>query len=307
MKSCSNDVDDECQDLGIGSLSPECDYNAKSKVLTLLLKPNYSIKGSTTNFSWSSGTTMITPMHNITVLDRFIRRNLTDVAQFTNTSPSRENVGVIGFSSSTQQGAITTQLVPPNGLFVFRDAFLCCSQNINVTPSVLPVTGDPLLIAFLDQSFLQGSVYYCSRAPPELIGHPPDESTHPYLIFMQSGEQILEKRLLPFETFIVNVGCLVAFDDQVSICLQHDFLNAAISSQLRITGPGMIFLSGYNSSSLRQASSSIAGGGAGRWRNNNHPSVAILRLITLLVTLAVFMLALTKMLVIDFDVRELER
>jgi len=200
---------------GCGAVSVACDYSLKNKMLTLLMRPGYIVRGSVKHFLWSSGCVEQRVVLGDNLLDRLLRRK-SDVLEFQSTAASD---AVLGFSTS-YPGEITVQsLATIAGMFVFRESFLCASQEVAVVPADFPLTqaADPLILAMQSSAFIHHSVYYVSRAAAA-AGAAAD--AHP-LVFMQAGESILEKRLGPTERFIVSAGALVAFEDTVTVTLQH--------------------------------------------------------------------------------------
>jgi len=167
----------------------------------------------------------------------------------------------IGFSSP-HPGEILVQPVGNNGLFIFSEAFLCASQNVAVSYSPLPITGSIFSLAMLGSNLPWHSVLFCSTVP--VAAATATGSSSPPLIFLQSGKQILEKALMPTETFIVNLHSLVAFDDQVTLTMREKVTSffpppSAAGLQVVIKGPGMIYLSGCNASHTRLAPGAESG------------------------------------------------
>ena len=258
----------------VGSLSPLADYDASGDVLKVLLHSGYKLPGSVTNFLWSTGT--VRASHNETEgtpLERMILRAVSrpvDAAVY-ETSLS----GALGFSSP-HPGEILVQPLGVNGLFVFSEAFLCASQNVSVSYSPLPVTGSIFNIALHSSSLPWHSVLFCSIQPTDSPSSPRP------LIFLQSGKQILEKALMPTETFVVNLHSLVAFDDQVTLTMMERAsecfpLSSAALTQVVVKGPGMIYLSGCNAAHTR-----VAPGGESRLsRRMRAPNAPVSILISL--------------------------
>lgn len=274
-------MNDEAEAMKLQQLDSLCDYDALSKMLQILIKPRGRVVGSIGKFCFSSSNIHLAPIAHtnlagwrdplpyLTFIERLVFSNMSDLAEFTNAGA---DVGCVGFSAENA-GTIHVHSfeLPPaaNGLFVLRAAFLCCSGHCNVASSLFPVIGDPLQMLLHHNQFPHHATYFCSSpvAPAAPAGLPT-------LVFFQSGERVLEKPLAAGESFVVSLGCLVAFTDQVSIQLQPLAAgglfqqSSHLGTHLRITGPGRIFLSGSGSP---EGISGRGRGGAGDAGLRRHP------------------------------------
>ena len=295
-------------DQGLGSLDPQVDYDASSKVLRLLLKPDGMIKGSMSNFLFASGNVVIKPQNRPSFLERFAMKSGSGVADFTNSGADTSMpVSCVGFSAENP-GSITVLDVPSaSGLFVLRAAFLCCSRHCNVIASSFPITGEPLAMALHHHLLPHHATLFFSRALPR-PGQGADDA--PCLLFVQSGDAVLEKVLVAGETFVVALGCLVGFCDQVSIQLQT-FDGGIFQPEerllLRIAGPGRIWLSGSGSPATSSSTGTGAEGRAlyGGRRHRGHHSILGLaaRMVALSLTMAALALVFARLVDLDLDIR----
>jgi len=172
------------------------------------------------------------------------------------------------------------------------------------------------------------SCYHCSRAFVTTL-------LHPTLLFLQAGQSgILQKRLAEGETFCASSFSLVALEETVSISLQAPlqpgqpggaaggglglFMLAAGDDSavdagaagggllLRLTGPGVVYISGTHLGSSRSATSTRGQRHQHRDAVGAHPIVMVLRVVA---TVSLFMLLATFMLrvfMLGIDLHELE-
>jgi uncharacterized protein (AIM24 family) len=133
-------------------------------------------------------------------------------------------------------------LKPTKPLYCFRDSFVCATEDIVLSPKVLPFN---LSLVTIGISHLFNMAHHCESS---VNGR---SNLHEGKIFLQSGGTILMKELKADETLVVKFNCMVAFEESCKISITNPFRNVAIlfggkDTFMNVTGPGKIYFCAHN-------------------------------------------------------------
>ena len=133
-------------------------------------------------------------------------------------------------------------LKPLKPLYCFRDSFVCATEDILVSPKVLPFN---LSLVTIGISHLFNMAHYCESSGSGR------SNSHEGKIFLQSGSTILMKELKADENLVVKFNCMVAFEESCKISITNPFRNVAIlfggkDTFMNVSGPGKIYFCAHN-------------------------------------------------------------
>ena len=132
-------------------------------------------------------------------------------------------------------------------LYCFKDSFVCATEEVNISPKVLPFDLSLITIG-IPQLF--NKAHYCTSSTA-IAGAPIGRSNGDGRIFLQSGGLILTKELKTGESLVIKFNCMVAFEETCKINVVDPFQNivqifGGNDTYLKVDGPGNVYFSAHN-------------------------------------------------------------
>jgi uncharacterized protein (AIM24 family) len=133
-------------------------------------------------------------------------------------------------------------LTPEKPLYCFKESFVCATEEIIISPKVLPFDLSLTTIA-IHHIFYKA--HYCCNSSTT--------NTNEGKIFFQSGGTILTKELKADEALVIKFNCMVAIEESCKITIVNPFSNIVLmfggkDCFLKIGGPGKIYFCAHNNS-----------------------------------------------------------
>ena len=127
-------------------------------------------------------------------------------------------------------------------LYCFKDSFVCATEEVNVSPKLLPINFSIFIIGMLQ---LYHKAHYCTASS---IGR---TNATENIIFFQSGGTILMKELKAGESLTVKFNCMVAFEETCKVSVVNPFKNIIFifvgkDAFLKVEGPGKVYFCAHS-------------------------------------------------------------